>query len=135
VTISVKVFGPCSDSLFIANFTKSFVAYLYSNLKLNLLSINFVEIVDVNLSAFCVSETVKRQLEKRVPFRKVIKSFISKPLSPNLKGIKIQISGRLNGSEIARTEWIRNGRIPLHTLSANIDYSFNTALVFKNFIF
>ena len=67
------------------------------------------------------------QLEKRVPFRRAMKSTIERAQLENVPGIKVQISGRLNGAEIARTEWLREGRVPLQTLRADIDYSYKTA--------
>nr|YP_009538691.1 ribosomal protein S3 [Phacus pleuronectes]AYQ93682.1 ribosomal protein S3 [Phacus pleuronectes] len=92
-------------------------------------SLNFVEVSNTDFLSSLLAEFIKQQLEKRVPFRKVIKMSIVKvrQLSDKIKGIKIQISGRLNGAEIARTEWVREGRVPLHTLRANIDYSFTIA--------
>jgi small subunit ribosomal protein S3 len=86
------------------------------------LNINVIEIINPDSNAKFLSEFICQQLEKRVPFRKVIKSAIFKAQKSGLKGVKIQISGRLNGAEIARTEWIREGQVPLHTLKANIDY-------------
>jgi small subunit ribosomal protein S3 len=74
---------------------------------------------DANLIAKYIAE----QLESRVPFRRAIKTTIKKVQRTQIKGIKIQVSGRLNGIEIARSEWKKDGRIPLHTLSAKIDYT------------
>ena len=67
------------------------------------------------------------QLEKRIPFRRAMKSAIQRAQRAQIKGIKIQVSGRLNGAEIARSEWLRKGQVPLQTLRANVDYSFRTA--------
>lgn len=69
-----------------------------------------------------LAEFIRQQLEKRVPFRRIIKTAISKAQKAGVKGVKIQIAGRLNGAEIARTEWFREGQVPLHTIKANIDY-------------
>lgn len=67
------------------------------------------------------------QLETRVAFRRAMKTVIESAQKAKVKGIKIQVSGRLNGAEMARSEWIRHGRVPLHTLRANIDYTYTTA--------
>lgn len=69
-----------------------------------------------------LAEFIRQQLEKRIPFRKAMKIVLSRAKMAGAKGIKVQISGRLNGAEIARTEWAREGRVPLHTLKADIDY-------------
>lgn len=111
-------------------FTKTFSNVLYDKFSSHLGSVNVVEVVNPDASAFLLAEFMKQQLEKRVPFRRVMKSAILKATQANVKGIKIQISGRLNGTEIARTEWIREGQVPLHTLRANIDYCNHTALLF-----
>lgn len=86
------------------------------------IQLNVVEIVNQDSCSSLLAEFIQQQLEKRVPFRRVIKSAITKAQQAGIKGIKIQISGRLNGAEIARTEWVREGQIPLHTLKANIDF-------------
>nr|YP_009389142.1 ribosomal protein S3 [Euglena archaeoplastidiata]AKR17915.1 ribosomal protein S3 [Euglena archaeoplastidiata] len=86
------------------------------------LTINIVEVLNPDANARFLAEFICQQLEKRVPFRRVIKSSILKAQKAGLKGVKIQIAGRLNGAEIARTEWVRVGQVPLHTLKANIDY-------------
>jgi len=93
-------------------------------------TINVLEVSNPDSNAKILSDFIKQQLEKRVPFRRVIKTAIVKAQKSNVKGIKVQISGRLNGAEIARTEWVREGQVPLHTLKANIDYFQNKALVF-----
>nr|ARQ82176.1 ribosomal protein S3 [Avrainvillea mazei] len=86
------------------------------------LSLCIFELSKPEVNALMVANYITDQLQKRVPFRRVIKKSIRLAQRANAKGIKIQISGRLNGAEIARTEWLRQGRIPLQTLSANIDY-------------
>ena len=91
--------------------------------------INILQINNNNKDADVLAEFAKQQIQKRIPFRRVIKTIILKARKELVKGIKIQISGRLNGAEIARTEWSREGRVPLHTLVANIDYSFCKALL------
>lgn len=85
--------------------------------------INVQEIARPELESSLVAENVAQQLEKRVMFRKAMKRAVQNALRAGAKGIKIQVSGRLGGAEIARTEWYKEGRIPLHTLRANIDYS------------
>ena len=72
---------------------------------------------------FKKKEIIVEQLEKRVAFRRAIRQAIKRSQVAKVAGIKIQISGRLNGAEMARSEWIREGRVPLHTLRANIDYA------------
>lgn len=85
-------------------------------------TLSVVEIVNPDSNSRFLVEFVRQQLEKRVPFRRVIKSAILRAQKAGVKGVKIQVSGRLNGAEIARTEWVREGQVPLHTLKANIDY-------------
>lgn len=80
-----------------------------------------------NTSAGFLSDLLVEQLEKRIPFRRAMKSAVQRAQRAQIKGIKIQVSGRLNGAEIARSEWIRKGRVPLQTLRANVDYSYQTA--------
>jgi small subunit ribosomal protein S3 len=91
----------------------------------------FVDIKEVqnpNIDAQLVAENVAFQLEKRVAFRRAMKKAVSQCLSSGAGGIKIMCSGRLGGAEIARTEKYKEGKIPLHTLRANIDYGFAEAL-------
>lgn len=77
--------------------------------------------------ALLIAKYIGEQLEKRIPFRRAIKQTIKKVQKTEIKGIKIQVSGRLNGVEIARSEWKREGRVPLHTLRAKIDYTHHRA--------
>lgn len=84
--------------------------------------INVIEIANSDSNSKILADFIRQQLERRVPFRRVIKSTILKAQKSGVKGIKVQVAGRLNGAEIARTEWIREGQVPLHTLRANIDY-------------
>lgn len=86
------------------------------------------EVKKPDLVAFLVAESIALQLERRVSFRRAIKKAITTSLSMGAEGIKVQLSGRLGGAEIARTEWQRKGKIPLQTLRANIDYGFTEAL-------
>jgi|TARA_B110000977_G_scaffold201808_1_gene298835 small subunit ribosomal protein S3 len=77
--------------------------------------------------ATLIAKFIADQLEKRVPFRRAVKQTIKKVQLTSLKGVKVQVSGRLNGIEIARSEWKRDGKVPLHTLRANIDYTHQEA--------
>lgn len=86
-------------------------------------SINVEEIRKPELDAQLVAESVAQQLEKRIMFRRAMKRAVSNAMRLGSQGIKIQVAGRLNGAEIARTEWYREGRVPLHTLRADIDYA------------
>jgi small subunit ribosomal protein S3 len=85
--------------------------------------INIEEIRKPDLDASLVAQSVASQLERRVMFRRAMKRAVQNAMRQGAEGIKIQISGRLGGAEIARTEWYREGRVPLHTLRADIDYS------------
>src|SRR5512145_938568 len=89
--------------------------------------INVKEIKKPELDAQLVSENVATQLEKRVAFRRAMKRSVQSALRLGAQGIKIMIAGRLGGAEIARTEWYREGRVPLHTLRAEVDYGEGTA--------
>ena len=90
----------------------------------------FIDIQEVHkpeLDAQLVSETIALQLEKRVAFRRAMRKSVDSALRFGCKGIKVRVSGRLNGAEIARTEWYLQGQLPLHTLRADIDYGFTEA--------
>ena len=90
----------------------------------------FIDIQEVHkpeLDAQLVSESIALQLEKRVAFRRAMRKSVDSALRFGCKGIKVRVSGRLNGAEIARTEWYLQGRLPLHTLRADIDYGFSEA--------
>ena len=87
------------------------------------LTINIFEVEQVDLNAALLGDLVVEQLEKRVAFRRAIREALQRAQRQNVNGIKIQVSGRLNGAEIARSEWIREGRVPLQTLRADIDYA------------
>jgi len=84
--------------------------------------INIKEVRKPEMDAQLVSESVALQLERRVTFRRAMKKAVSSAMKFGAKGIKITCAGRLGGAEIARTEWYREGRVPLHTLRADIDY-------------
>jgi small subunit ribosomal protein S3 len=85
--------------------------------------INIEEIRKPDLDAKLVAQNVAQQLERRVMFRRAMKRVVQNAMRQGAEGIKVQISGRLGGAEIARTEWYREGRVPLHTLRADIDYA------------
>lgn len=87
------------------------------------LIIDIVKIKKPNAEANLIGDSIVDQLEKRVAFRRVIQNAIKRANSTKILGIKIQISGRLNGTDMARSEWVREGRVPLQTLRANIDYT------------
>jgi small subunit ribosomal protein S3 len=89
--------------------------------------INVVEVARVDADAVLIGEYVAQQLERRVSFRRVVRQAIQRAQRAGIEGIKIQVSGRLNGAEIARTEYTREGKVPLHTLRADIDYHYCTA--------
>jgi small subunit ribosomal protein S3 len=89
--------------------------------------INVVEVTRVDAEASLLAENIAQQLERRIAFRRIVRQVIQRAQRAGVLGIKIQIAGRLNGAEIARTEWTREGRIPLHTLRADIDYAEKTA--------
>nr|YP_009106392.1 ribosomal protein S3 [Fusochloris perforata]AIT95213.1 ribosomal protein S3 [Fusochloris perforata] len=91
------------------------------------IAISISKLTTPNLESAFLSELLVEQLEKRIPFRRAVRQVLKRAKQSRVKGIKIQVSGRLNGAEIARSEWIREGRVPLQTLRANIDYSFKTA--------
>ena len=84
--------------------------------------ISVEEIRKPELDAYLVAESVAQQLERRIMFRRAMKRAVSNSMRLGAQGIKINVAGRLNGAEIARSEWYREGRVPLHTLRADIDY-------------
>ena len=87
-----------------------------------------MEVHKAELEAQLVAESIAQQLEKRVSFRRAMKKSLRSTMNAKAKGIRISCSGRLGGAEMARKEWLREGRVPLHTLRANIDYGFAEAL-------
>jgi len=89
--------------------------------------INIEEIRKPDLDAQLVADSVAQQLERRVMFRRAMKRVVQNAMRQGAQGIKVQVSGRLGGAEIARTEWYREGRVPLHTLRADIDYGTSEA--------
>jgi small subunit ribosomal protein S3 len=89
--------------------------------------INIQEILKPELDAQLVSESVALQLEKRIAFRRAMRKAVDAALRFGARGIKVRVSGRLNGAEIARSEWYLHGQLPLHTLRADIDYGMSEA--------
>ena len=91
-------------------------------------SLNIVEVKNLDMDAVLVAENIAAQLERRISFRKAMKQAMAKTMKAGAKGIKTQVSGRLGGAEIARAEHYSEGTIPLQTLRADIDYGFAEAL-------
>ncbi|MCB9988355.1 MAG: 30S ribosomal protein S3 [Rhodospirillales bacterium] len=91
-------------------------------------ALNIIEIRKPEIDAQLVAEGVCQQLERRVSFRRAMKRAVQSALRLGSQGIRINVSGRLGGADIARTEWYREGRVPLHTLRADLDYGFAEAL-------
>lgn len=89
--------------------------------------VNVVEIRKPETDAQLVAESIAQQLERRIMFRRAMKRAVQNAMRLGALGIKVNVAGRLNGAEIARTEWYREGRVPLHTLRADIDYGFAEA--------
>ena len=92
------------------------------NLHVNNVRINIEEIRKPEVDAYLVAEGIAQQLERRIMFRRAMKRAVQNARRLGAAGVKICVAGRLNGAEIARSEWYREGRVPLHTLSAKIDY-------------
>lgn len=91
-------------------------------------SLNIIEIRKPEIDAQLVAEGIAQQLERRISFRRAMKRGVQSALRLGAKGIRINVSGRLGGTDIARMEWYREGRVPLHTLRADLDYGFAEAL-------
>ena len=91
------------------------------------LHLNIVEVRKPELDAQLVAESIAQQLERRVSFRRAMKRAVQNAMRMGALGIRVNVSGRLGGAEIARTEWYREGRVPLHTLRADIDYALSEA--------
>jgi small subunit ribosomal protein S3 len=91
-------------------------------------SLNIKEIKKPELNSYLVAENITQQLVKRIAYRRTMKRAIQSALRLGAKGIRVCISGRLGGNEIARTEWLREGSVPLHTLRADVDYAESEAL-------
>jgi small subunit ribosomal protein S3 len=112
------LFGRGSDSL--ANI-KASVKQIVSKDKV--VRINVIEVKNPDADAQLIAQSIAQQLSKRVAFRKAVRQSLTKVPLNLVKGVKIQVSGRLNGAEIARVEWLREGRVPLQTIRADIDYA------------
>ncbi|MDJ1015081.1 MAG: 30S ribosomal protein S3 [Paracoccaceae bacterium] len=92
------------------------------------LHLNIVEVRKPELDAQLVAESIAQQLERRVSFRRAMKRSVQNAMRMGALGIRVNVAGRLGGAEIARTEWYREGRVPLHTLRADIDYALSEAM-------
>jgi small subunit ribosomal protein S3 len=92
------------------------------------LHLNIVEVRKPELDAQLVAESITQQLERRVSFRRAMKRAVQNAMRMGALGIRVNVAGRLGGAEIARTEWYREGRVPLHTLRADIDYALGEAM-------
>ncbi len=96
-------------------------------MHINDVRINISEVRKPELDAQLVAEGIAQQLERRVMFRRAMKRAVTNTMRVGAEGVKVKVGGRLNGAEIARSEWYREGRVPLHTLRADIDYGFAEA--------
>jgi small subunit ribosomal protein S3 len=101
---------------------------IYNYLKKSLplqrqIEINVVEVTNPDREANLIADYIVEQLEKRIAFKRAMRRAIQRAQDANVEGIKVQVSGRLNGAEIARSEWVREGRVPLQTLRADVDYA------------
>jgi len=96
-------------------------------MSINDVRLNIAEIRKPELDSQLVADSIAQQIEKRVMFRRAMKRAVMSTMRSGALGVKVRVSGRLNGSEIARTEWYREGRIPLHTFRADIDYGLSEA--------
>ncbi len=92
------------------------------------IQLDVMEVARIDLESQLVADSIAQQLEKRAAYRRTIKQAIQRTMRSGAKGIKVMVSGRLGGAEIARTEWAKEGRIPLHTFRADIDYGFSEAM-------
>ena len=108
------------NGLGIESLLKNLKKFLPNNRQI---TINIIEVEKVSLNASLVGDLVVKQLEERVAFRRAMREALQAAQEENVSGVKIQVSGRLNGAEIARSEWTREGRVPLQTLRADIDYA------------
>jgi small subunit ribosomal protein S3 len=90
-------------------------------------SINVVNVRKPELDAYLIAEGIARQIEKRVSYRRAMKRAMQSAMKLGALGIRVNVSGRLNGAEIARTEWYREGRVPLHTLRSDVDFNIGVA--------
>jgi len=100
----------------------------------NRVQINVLEVARIDMDAQLVAEFIAQQLEKRIAFRRAMKQAIQRSMRSGVQGIKVSVSGRLGGAEIARTEWAKEGRIPLQTLRADVDYGVTQAVTMMGII-
>ena len=108
--------------LVLKHISKNFLRFIQLKTKKNFtLNINFIN--NIFEDATLIAKYIAKQLENRIPFRRILKQTIKNIQNTKIKGIKIQISGRLNGNDIARSEWIKEGAVPLHTLQTKINYT------------
>lgn len=91
-------------------------------------TVNIREVKRPEIDAQLIAENIANQLERRIAFRRAIKRALASAMRMNIQGCKIMVAGRLNGAEMSRSEWVRDGRVPLHTLRADIDYGTAEAL-------
>ncbi|MCC6305506.1 MAG: 30S ribosomal protein S3 [Rhodobacteraceae bacterium] len=98
-----------------------------ANMTKSELHLNVVEVRKPEIDALLVAESIAQQLERRVSFRRAMKRAVQNAMRMGALGIRVNVSGRLGGAEIARTEWYREGRVPLHTLRADIDFALGEA--------
>ena len=105
---------------------RSKVAYIMK-LNTNNVKINIEEVRKPEINAQLVSESIASQLERRIMYRRAMKRAVQNSMRLGALGVKVNVAGRLNGAEIARSEWYREGRVPLHTIRAKIDYGFAEA--------
>ena len=96
-------------------------------IKTHNVTIDVVEVARIDVDAQLVAENIALQLEKRIAFRRAMKQAMQRTMRAGVQGIKVMVSGRLGGAEIARSEWAKEGRIPLQTLRADVDYGFTEA--------
>ena len=96
-------------------------------IKTNTVTIDVVEVARIDVDAQLVAENIALQLEKRIAFRRAMKQAMQRTMRAGVQGIKVMVSGRLGGAEIARSEWAKEGRIPLQTLRADVQYGFAEA--------
>ncbi len=101
-----------------------------ANMTASELHLNIVEVRKPELDAALVAESIAQQLERRVSFRRAMKRAVQNSMRMGALGIRVNVAGRLGGAEIARTEWYREGRVPLHTLRADIDYALKEATTY-----
>jgi small subunit ribosomal protein S3 len=90
-------------------------------------AVSIMEVRKADVDAVIVAKSIAQQIERRISFKKAMKKAVGNALRSGAKGIRVSCAGRLNGAEIARTEWYREGRVPLHTLRADIDYGYTKA--------